>query len=81
MVLGGCFELYKRPLWCYFLLLKYVSLIGGECSVPENTVFFIQKFTKVKPLHDAADRRPTHVSLYKAVKIIFRVKNAKGGRN
>jgi len=32
--------------------------------VPENTIFFIQKFTKMKPLHDTTDRRPAHVGLH-----------------
>ena len=55
MDLGGCFELYKGLRWSDFQSFKYVGLLGAKRGVPENTVFFIQKFTKMKPLHDPAD--------------------------
>jgi hypothetical protein len=51
MDLGGCFELYKGLEWSYLQFFKYVGLLGAKCGVPENTVFFIQKFNKMKPLH------------------------------
>ena len=64
MVLGGGFELYEGLGWGDPEFFKDVGLIGGECGVPENTISFIQKFTKMKPLHDAADHRPLHAGLH-----------------
>ena len=64
MVLGGGFDLYKGLWWSDFEFFKYVGLLGAKRGVPENTVFFIQKFTKMNPLHDPADHRPTHIGLH-----------------
>ena len=54
MDLGGCFEFYKGLRWIYLHIFKYVGLLGAKRGMPENTVFFIQKFTKMKPLHNPA---------------------------
>ena len=64
MDLRGYFELYKGLRWSDFESFKYVGLLGAERGVPENTVFFIQKFTKMKPLHDPADHRPAHIGFH-----------------
>ena len=66
LFLGCGFELYEGLWWSKFLFFKYDGLFGGQCSVPENTIFFIQKFTEMKPPHDPPDPRPARPGLHLA---------------
>jgi hypothetical protein len=45
---------------------KNDSLFGGQYSMPENTISFIQKFTEMRPLHDPPDPRPARPGLHLA---------------
>jgi hypothetical protein len=50
------------------VIQNYVNQhIGADHDVPENTFFFTQKFTKMKPLHDASDQCPTHLGFHLAM--------------
>ena len=64
MVLGGGFEFYEGFGWGNFEFFKDVGLIGGQCSVPENTISFIQKLIEMNPLHDPPDPNPARPDLH-----------------
>jgi len=56
---GGKIDGQHTLRWLYFKFIQYVALIIGGFGVSENTIFFVQKFSEMKPLHLPADPGPT----------------------